>query len=155
MPPDFIFRLETRDKLLFEDAKFTYSRRYFWAAQTLGIMSQDIRDMIESYRDTFTDAVWHGTDKIVWPGAEHHMSSARHLHWRKRMALLRGDIEREIQRLEEIERTNEKKIQVIQGLRDNLFSGTSVMESRRSVEMAEMAILQNKNIRTLTLVTIL
>ncbi|GAB7348398.1 hypothetical protein MBLNU459_g6832t2 [Dothideomycetes sp. NU459] len=136
VPPDFIFRLETRDKLLFEDDEFTYSRRYFWAAQTLGIMSQDIRDMIESYRDTFNDSVWHGTDKIVWPGSEIDMSSARHLHW------------------QEIERTNEKKIQAIQGLRDNLFSGTSVMESRRSVEMAETAILQGNNIRILTLVTI-
>lgn len=155
VPDDFIFRLETRDRLLFEDDEFTYSRRYFWAAQTLGIMSQDIRDMIESYRDTFNDAVWHGTDKIVWPGSENDMASARHLHWRKRMALLRGDIEREIQRLEEIERTNERKIQAIQGLRDNLFSGTSVMESRRSVTMAETAILQGNDIRVLTLVTIL
>ena len=121
--------------------------------QTLSIMSIDIRDMISSYRDTFHDGVWDGTDKIVWPGAD--QSSSRHLNWRKRMALLRGDIEREIIRLEHIESMNEKKIRTIQGLRDDLFSGTSVMESRKSVYMAETAILQGHNIKILTLVTIL
>ena len=118
-------------------------------------MSIDIRDMIHSYRDTFHDGIWDGTDKIVWPGSSQDLSSSRHLNWRKRMALLRGDIERDIRRLEEIELMNEKKIRAINGLRDNLFSGTSVMESRRSVQMAEAAILQGNNIRTLTLVTIL
>jgi len=109
--------------------------------------------MIECYRETLHDAVWHGTDKIVWPGED--MTSSRTANWRKRMALLRVDIEREVQKLEVIELMNEKKIKVIHELRENLFSGTSVMESRRSLQTANMAILQNDNIRILTLVTIL
>jgi len=116
-------------------------------------MCQDIRDMIESYRETLHDGVWHGTDKLVWPGED--MSSSRVANWRKRMALLRIDIEREIMKLEDIERMNIKKIKIINGLRESLFSGTSVMESRRSLQTANMAILQNDNIRILTLVTIL
>ena len=116
-------------------------------------MCQDIRGMIESYRETLPDGVWEGRDKIVWPGED--MTSSRTAHWRKRMALLRMDIEREVHKLEELELLNEKKIKVIHGLRENLFSGTSVMESRRSLQTAETAILQNDNIRILTLVTIL
>jgi len=171
VPDDFIFDLSTRDKLLFEDDEFTYSRRsaaelfivylqicannlrYFWAAQTLGIMCQDIRDMIDAYREALHDGIWEGRDKIIWPGED--MSSSRVANWRKRMALLRMDIEREVLKLETLELQNEKKIKVIQGLRENLFSGTSVMESRRSLQTAETAILQNDNIRILTLVTIL
>ena len=150
-PPDFMFQQSLRDKLLFEDDEFTYSRRYFWAYQSLAIMNEDIKEMIIAYKSTFTESVWNGTNRIIWPGDE---NSARHVHWRKRMALIRKDIEKELKGLEEIDRLNDEKMKEIKGLRDNLFSGTSVLESRRSVQQQAITVEQGRNIKILTLVTI-
>lgn len=86
-----MFNSETRDKLLFEDDEFTYSRRYFWAYQALGIMNEDIQEMVSAYKDTFTDSVWAGHNKTIWPGDE--SMSSRYAHWRKRMAAIRKDMD--------------------------------------------------------------
>ena len=151
-PPDFMFKQTIRDRLLFEDDDFTYTRRYFWAQQSLGIMNEDIDEMISAYKRTFTNNVWNGSDKIIWPGDEN--QSSRYAHWRKRMVGLRKDIEHEIRGLEQIHQLNDEKIKEIKGLRDNLFSGTSVMESRRSVQQQAITVEQGHNIKILTLVTI-
>ena len=86
-----MFRQSVRDRLLFEDDEFTYSRRYFWAHQSLGIMNEDIKEMISVFRDTFKESVWDGSDKIIWPGGEN--TSSRYANWRKRMKTLRQDID--------------------------------------------------------------
>lgn len=86
-----MFNEKLRNKLLFEDDAFTYSRRYFWAYQSLAIMNEDIEEMISAYRTTFTDSVWNGTHKFIWPGDEG--MSSRYAHWRKRMAGLRNEID--------------------------------------------------------------
>lgn len=147
-----MFKQSVRDRLLFEDDDFTYSRRYFWAHQTLGIMNEDIQEMITAYRHCFKERVWNGSDKIVWPGDE--TTSSRYANWRKRMRYLRQDIEYELLQLEKIIAKNQVKMREIKGLRDNLFSGTSVLESRRSVQQATITVQQGHNIKLLTLVTI-
>ncbi|KAL8690958.1 MAG: hypothetical protein Q9218_003716 [Villophora microphyllina] len=152
MPSNFMFSRLARDRLLFEDEEFTYSRRYFWAHQSLGIMNEDIQEMLLSYRSVFTEHVWDGTSKIVWPGDE--SVSSRYANWRKRMKTLRKDIEIELHGLENIAAMNTEKMKEIKGLRDNLFSGTSVLESRRSVDQAMITVQQGHNIKLLTLVTI-
>lgn len=152
MPSNFMFNEAARDKLLFEDENFTFSRRYFWAHQSLGIMNEDIQEMSLSYRKVFTDSVWDGSSKLVWPGDE--SVSSRYANWRKRMRKLRDDIESELQGLENIAAMNSDKMKEIKGLRDNLFSGTSVLESRRSVDQAMITVQQGHNIKLLTLVTI-
>lgn len=86
-----MFNLAARDKLLFEDDNFTYSRKYFWAQQSLGIMNEVIKDMITAYKSTFTDSVWSGAHKIIWPGDA--SLSSRYSNWRKRMKFLRNEIE--------------------------------------------------------------
>jgi len=151
-PEDFIFRQDSRDRLLFEDDSFTCSRRYFWAWQALGIMNQDITEMIQAFREAFKDHVWDGTNKIIWPGEA--STSPRYAYWHKRMESLRRDLDYEISKLEEVVLLNDKKRIEVVGLRDNLFSGTSVLESRRSVLQAEIAVDQGRNIKLLTVVTI-
>ncbi|KAL8803639.1 MAG: hypothetical protein Q9182_003054 [Xanthomendoza sp. 2 TL-2023] len=152
MPANFMFNRIARDRLLFEDDEFTFSRRYFWAHQSLGIMNEDIQEMVFSYRKVFTESVWDGSSKIIWPGDE--SVSSRYSNWRKRMRNLRADIEGELQGLENIAAMNSEKMKEIKGLRDNLFSGTSVLESRRSVDQAMITVQQGHNIKLLTLVTI-
>lgn len=146
----FMFSRALRDKLLFEDEEFTYSRRYFWAFQTLGTLKNAIKAIIDAYEDTFTDEVWEGKHKTLWPMLD--KSSPRNVYWRKRMQSLKKDFEKEIKGLEKLYEENDDLRKDIRTLRDQLFSGTSVLESRKSVELSEVTILQGHNIKLLTLV---
>ena len=151
-PPDFMFDRELRDNLLFEDQNYTYSRRYFWTYQTLAIMSDNIQAMITAYRETFTDDVWIGKHKFIWPGAED--TSSRYSNWRKKMKSFRKEFEEEIRKLEHLLELNVQEQKEIKSLRDQLFSGTSVQESRKSVEQTAITVQQGHNIKLLTLVSI-
>lgn len=145
-----MFNGDMRDKLLFEDADFTYSRRYFWAYQTLGLMNDSIKAIMDAYEDTFTDDVWEGKHKSIWPMVE--SESHRNVYWRKRMASLKKEFEREIKNMFKLYEENDDRRKEIRTLRDQLFSGTSVLESRKSVELSAVTILQGHNIKLLTLV---
>jgi hypothetical protein len=145
-----MFNSSIRDKLLFEDSTFSNSRRYFWAFQTLGTMNQSIKAMIDAYEDTFTKDVWEGQHRTLWPLDD--ISSGRNAYWRKRMASLKKDFESEIQALKILVQENDDRRKDIKNLRENLFSGTSVLESRKSVEQTEITVTQGHNIKLLTLV---
>lgn len=149
----FMFDGEMRDKLLFEDDTFTYSRRYFWAFQTLGLVSNGIKAIINEYKHNFTDDVWQGKHKSLWPLVED--GSHRNEYWRHRLVHLRKEFEVEIQNLYNLLDENEARRDEIKALETQLFQGTSVLESRRSVELAAVTILQGHNIRLLTLVSCL
>jgi hypothetical protein len=145
-----MFKGDIRDKLLFEDSSFSNSRRYFWAFQTLGTMNQSIKAMIDAYEDTFTKEVWEGRHKTLWPLVD--INSGRNIYWKKRMASLKIDFESEIEALKIIMQENVDRRKEIKNLRENLFSGTSVLESRKSVEQTEITVAQGHNIKLLTLV---
>lgn len=148
--PLFMFSRALRDQLLFEDDEFTYSRRYFWAFQTLGTMKNAMKAIIDAYEDTFTDDVWAGKHKTLWPMLDR--TAPRNVYWRKRMLSLKKDFEREIKGLEKLCQENDDLRKDVRTLRDQLFSGTSVLESRKSVELSAVTILQGHNIKLLTLV---
>ncbi|KAK0106339.1 hypothetical protein ONS96_003977 [Cadophora gregata f. sp. sojae] len=151
-PADFMFNGDLRDKLLFEDAEFTYSRRYFWAFQTLGLMNDSIKAIIHAYEETFTDDVWQGKHKSMWPMID--QDSHRNIYYLKKMANLKPEFEREIKNMLNLYEENDDRRKEIRTLRDQLFSGTSVLESRKSVELSGVTILQGHNIKLLTLVSI-
>jgi len=69
------------------------------------------------------------------------------------MHALKRDFERQIKCLEKVYEDNDDRRKEIRTLRDQLFSGTSVLESRKSVELSEVTILQGHNIKLLTLVS--
>ncbi|KIW76671.1 hypothetical protein Z517_09115 [Fonsecaea pedrosoi CBS 271.37] len=151
-PNKSIFDSALRDELLFENNKFTYSRRYFWASQTLGLLSNEIKDMITTYRDTFTDEFWSGEHKTLFPGTKD--QSPRYNNWRKKLVYTRKQFEKEISQLDEVLRIFQEQQKQIKNLREWLFSGTSVLESREAVSMAKITVEQGYNIRLLTLVTL-
>lgn len=151
-PKKVIFRGDLRDKLLFENDDYKYTRRYFWAAQTLAHLSDEMEAMISAYKDTFTDDVWSGEHKTLFPGTTD--QSARYQNWRKRMANIRKQFDKVIQDLEEVLRINHREQKDIRGLREWLFSGTSVEESREAVKQARTTVEQGYNIKLLTLVSI-
>ena len=151
-PPEFMFDRNTRDLLLFEDETYTYSRRYFWAFQTLATMNDSIEALIHAYRETFTDDVWNGKDKMLWPGQKD--QSSRFNNWRRKMGNLRKEFEVEIGQLEKVLEMNIREQKDIKSLRDQLFSGTSVLESRKSVEQTRITVQQGHNVKLLTLVNL-
>ncbi|OJD31404.1 mg2+ transporter zinc transport protein [Diplodia corticola] len=151
-PTDFIFDADQRDRRLFEDDNFTFTRGYFWAHQTLGSINDSIKAMIDAYEDTFTDEVWEGRHKSIWPLLDEALP--RNDYFRRKLYLLRKEFEREVKHLhEQIKENNDRRVE-IRDLRDQLFSGTSVLESRKSVELSEITILQGHNVKLLTLINI-
>ncbi|KAK0362234.1 hypothetical protein LTR02_016445 [Friedmanniomyces endolithicus] len=117
MPPlEFMFDSAMRDKLLFEDERFTYSRRYFWGYQTLGMMNDSIRSIIDAVEDTFTEQVWSGTHTTLWPLLE--QDSARNVFFKKRMASLRIKFEKAINNLRRQIEDNDGRRREIRGLRE-------------------------------------
>ncbi|KAK0253743.1 hypothetical protein LTS09_011321 [Friedmanniomyces endolithicus] len=133
MPPlEFMFDSAMRDKLLFEDERFTYSRRYFWGYQTLGMMNDSIRSIIDAVEDTFTEQVWSGTHTTLWPLLE--QDSARNVFFKKRMASLRIKFDKAIKNLRKQIDDNDGRRREIRGLRDfvtSVFGMTNMPTERR------------------------
>ena len=151
-PNDFLFNKQLRDSLLFENNDYTYSRRYFWAFQALALLNDEIQAMISEYEETFTDDVWSGEHKYIWPGTAE--TSSRYSNFRKKLSHLRKQFEKEIEQLQGVLERNKREQKDIKSLRDQLFSGTSVLESREAVNQARITVTQGYNIRLLTLVSI-
>lgn len=166
-PLGFLFDEEARRKRLFEDKHFTWTRRYFYAHQALGNVNDSIKAMIDAFEDTFTDDVWgkplavlfglihannaDGESKTLWPLYE---ESPRNDHWKRRLRLLRLQFEREMKELRILQRENNERRHEIETLQEQLFSGTSIQESRKSVELADVTVHQGYNIKVLTIVNL-
>lgn len=147
-PEDFMFNLEVRDQLQFEDEQYTYTRRYFWAYQTLGTIMASIKSMVDAYEDTFTDDVWEGKHKTIWPIMDE--TSDRSKYYRTRMDGLRKKFEREIAKFNKLIKEVREHREEVVGLREELFVGTSIQESRNSVKNTEITIQRTYNALTST-----
>ncbi|KAJ6441218.1 NADPH oxidase [Purpureocillium lavendulum] len=143
-PTEFMFDRRLRDKLLFEDKHFTYIRRYFWAYNTLAVINTGIKAMVAAYADTFTDDFWAGTHPLLWPHPA--PASPEGLAYRDKMAVLRRELDKVVAELAEVLRRNERTRKEIENLRDQLFSGSSIKESRRAID-------QGDNIQILTMIS--
>lgn len=141
-----MFDVKLRDKLLFEDADFTFSRRYFWAYNSLGVINDGIKSMINAYTDTFTPEFWAGRDRTLWPHPDPESAEGR--NYLSQLGTLRQELEQVIEDLKQVFKANELVRQEIVSLREQLFSGSSVKESRRAIE-------QGDNIKILTGVSML
>ncbi|RGP70431.1 hypothetical protein FSPOR_4006 [Fusarium sporotrichioides] len=145
-PPEFMFDPKLRDKLLFEDRHFTFIRRYFWSYNTLAVVNTGIKSMIAAYVDTFTDSFWAGNHPILWP--HRYPDTPDGVAYRERMASVRAELDKVVQELTEVLKRNERTRKEIENLRDQLFSGSSIKESRRAIE-------QGDNIRILTMISMI
>ena len=136
-----MFNGKLRDKLLFEDQDFTYSRRYFWAYNTLGVINDGIKSMISAYLENFNSDFWAGRHQTLWPHPKPDTPEGRTYEFR--MTSLRQELERAISDLHAMHAKNGRTRAEIRSLREQLFSGSSVKESRRAIE-------QGDNIKILT-----
>ncbi|PSR92346.1 cora-like Mg2+ transporter protein-domain-containing protein, partial [Coniella lustricola] len=147
IPPDeFMFDLKLRDQLLFEDADFTFSRRYFWAYNSLAMVNDNIGSMLDAYADTFTSSFWLGQHPTLWPHPD--PDSLEGVNYLARLATLRHDLEASLRELRALIKSNEQLRREIDNLREQLYSGSSVKENRTTIE-------QGENIKILTGVSML
>ena len=142
----FMFDARLRDKLLFEDKDFTYSRRYFWAYNTLGVINDGIKSMRAAYLDTFTREFWEGRHMTLWPLPDPKLPESR--EYLAKLEAPRQELEAAVRDLQEAYDKNERTRTEIRSLREQLFSGSSVKESRRAIE-------QGDNIKILTSVSMI
>lgn len=101
-------------------------------------MNESIKAITDAYDDTFTDDVWEGKSHTIWPLREE--ATQRSQYYKTKLANLRKKFEVEMDRLKAVVRENSERRVEIKGLREELFSGTSIQESRRSVENTEITI---------------
>src|SRR3569833_3330534 len=101
-----MFDPKLRDKLLFEDSNFTFSRRYFWAYNTLGVVNEGIKAMIAAYFDTFTADFWAGRHRVLWP--LENPGSAEAGEYLRLLANLREEISRAVDDLHKVFDRNER-----------------------------------------------
>ncbi|KAK4232000.1 hypothetical protein QBC38DRAFT_465130 [Podospora fimiseda] len=143
-PNQFMFDVRLRDKLLFEDSHFTYSRRYFWAYNTLGVINEGIRSMSTAYLNTFTKDFWAGKHPTLFPISDPDCDS----EYLGILNSLKQELDSIIAELKLMYDKNEATRTEIRSLREQLFSGSSVKESRRAIE-------QGDNIKILTSVSMI
>jgi len=141
-----MFDSRLRDKLLFEDSAFTYSRRYFWAYNTLGVINDGIKSMRAAYADTFTEEFWAGRHPTLWMLADPDSAASR--EYLMHLGPLRRELAAAVQQLDDVWKKNEHTRDEVRSLREQLFSGSSVKESRRAIE-------QGDNIKVLTSVSMI
>lgn len=138
-----MFDYRLRDKLLFEDKHFTYSRRYFWAYNSLAVINDGIKSMINAYTETFTKELWAGKHPTLFPHPDVSHSTPEFRAYISTLRPLQQELEAAVAMLHQVYAKNEATRQEIKSLRDQLFSGSSVKESRRAIE-------QGDNIKLLT-----
>lgn len=102
--------------------------------------------MISAYTDTFTSDFWAGTHQTLWPHPEPDSEEGR--NYLAKISGLRHELERAVKDLRAVMNSNEYIWQEIVSLREQLFSGSSVKESRRAIE-------QGDNIKILTGISML
>ncbi|KAF2875134.1 hypothetical protein BDV95DRAFT_603900 [Massariosphaeria phaeospora] len=154
-PYDFMFDLSHIDKLIFDDAKYTKSKLYFWAYQSLEMIQSEMMRIIrrwEAYRPEALQAPI---------GLSKSPDEAASQIFAKRIQGLAEDMDACIQEFRELIEDCKTKQREIAALRDGLFNGSAVLESRNSKETADQsleqtktAIAQGENIKALTLVSI-
>jgi hypothetical protein len=133
--PDFLFNEDIRNQRLFEDNNLTMTRRYFYAHQVLGNVIESINAMRNAFRDTFTEDVWRGRSKTLWPLDG---PSGRNDLCLRRLNQLEGQFEQVMRELENHQRECHQLRKDIETLQSTLFSGTLIQ--------------QGSNVRILTIV---
>ena len=64
-PIECILDSRIRHSMLYDDDSFSMTRRFFWASQTLEVMNESIKAMVDAYEHAFKDQVWEGKSRVL------------------------------------------------------------------------------------------
>lgn len=87
---------------------------------------------MDSYEDNFTDEVWDGRSRTLWPMVEE--GSARNEFWKRRMAVLRSKFEREVQNLKTLIKEYDERRHEIRSLREQVITLITRLSNMTLVE---------------------
>ncbi|THV45583.1 hypothetical protein BGAL_0472g00030 [Botrytis galanthina] len=147
--------IEQYSNLLFDDEKFTRSRKYFWAIGCLteidNVLSDNIKQWDLYYKEHLQPLLNHEDTK--------HLLDAACLYPPEDWETFRGDhmldeLKKTIQQarthintLKELRNDFSRKLEITKALRDGLFNASALVESRASTRLGE-------NVKLLTYVSI-
>jgi hypothetical protein len=149
---DFLFDKEYRESLLFEDQSYTKSRTYFWALQSLGAINDCVTSLISAwdiYDQSSLLRLFEKTEASLGVALESHSTrdgSPSESTGEYKICL--SEIQQQMEKLQDLFKTNNAKQEEIKSLRDGLFNASTVLEARTTV-------LQGRNIQLLTYISIL
>ncbi|KAF2492963.1 hypothetical protein BU16DRAFT_564265 [Lophium mytilinum] len=153
-PRDFMFNLDYIEELLFDDENYTKSELYFWAHQSLEMIQGTLKEIIEQW-----DMYSSNTDLFDFRKESQRSEKAK--HYAARMEQVSKGMEDLIKKFRGLIEDCKSKQKAIAALRDGLFNGSAVLESRnssksadQSLKQSQIAIAQGENIKILTLVSI-
>ncbi|KAL5391789.1 hypothetical protein DPSP01_001078 [Paraphaeosphaeria sporulosa] len=147
---DFIFKESLRDERLFDDASFVWTKQYFWALHVLPRIiksSEEMEGEIYNIRNSKND--WSNYISEAWPDlpvlekSPARLRSPTDVRFRRLMSGFK-DVE---QKLGSVRVRSQELCPQIQSLQSTLFNGTSVLESRKTVQ-------QGENVKLLTIVNV-
>ncbi|KAF2807142.1 uncharacterized protein BDZ99DRAFT_573034 [Mytilinidion resinicola] len=154
-PRDFMFNLDYIEKLLFDDEKYTKSKLYFWAYQSLEMIQSTLKEIIERWEIYCSHTDLFDFRKEAQP------SSEKATHYAARIEQVSNRMDDLIKKFRGLIKDCKSKQKEIAALRDGLFNGSAVLESRnssksadQSLKQSQIAIAQGENIKILTLVSI-
>ncbi|KAF2440099.1 hypothetical protein P171DRAFT_118412 [Karstenula rhodostoma CBS 690.94] len=139
----FIFRESLRDERLFDDASFVWTRQCFWALHVLAMIDKPISEMLKMA--TILPSLPYLRLPSMPKGAMAMQQCISPSD--KRLQIILGQINTASQDLEAIIKQNAALKTQIQSLQSTLFNGTSVLESRRTVQ-------QGENVKLLAMVNV-
>lgn len=148
---DFIFSESLRDERLFDDASFVWTKQYFWALHVLPRINQSILEMQLALRKIIGRSdEWSTYISELWPDLPLNITG-RLLKLDPSSKVRFQELESEFyqidNKLRSIWEDNQNLIPQIQALQSTLFNGTSILESRKTVQ-------QGENVKLLTMVNV-
>lgn len=87
--------------------------------------------MIDAFEETFSNDFWEGKSATIWPLFE---DSPRNNCWKTRLQRLKAEFDQVTAELRVLQRKNDERRHEIEYLQEHLFSGTSIRESRTSLQ---------------------
>lgn len=106
---------------------YTRCQKYFWAYQTLRVMNESIRKLLDEFHNTFTADFWEGKQKTLWPILEDEKIQ-RSYQWKRCLSSLKRSFDSTSHRLEKIIELNDTSRMEIKDLREHLFHVLSIVQ---------------------------
>jgi hypothetical protein len=132
IPLETLLSKEASERLLFDDTRFTRTKKYHWAMQWLGKMSRCMETLIKEI-----DRMEYSGLDFLEKAAFRHKQRAGITHQKSRGLQTKKAFLQKAARAREIAERIERKREEIKDLRDALVNASGVLESRAAVSQAD------------------
>ncbi|KAF8248842.1 hypothetical protein K440DRAFT_239876 [Wilcoxina mikolae CBS 423.85] len=132
IPTETLFSKEQSERLLFDDTRFTRTKKYHWAMQWLGKMSKCMGPMIREIEEMEQNGL-----PFLRDSARKHKIRTGVSDPKGKDLVTEKSFHRKAARAREVRDRIEAKIEEVKDLRDALVNASGVLESRAAVSQAD------------------